>query len=95
MVAIRRIAQAPALVASSFHFSQGKEIKTWQVSERELNLTLELGRVAEGELRLALPSEPLAATVDGRPASVRPVGPSLYALACAVRQTAEIRVTLG
>ena len=95
LVAIRRIAQAPALVASSFHFSQGKEIKTWQVSERELNLTLELGRVAEGELRLALPSEPLAATVDGRPASVRPVGPSLYALACAVRQTAEIRVTLG
>jgi len=95
LVALRRTRPGPALVASSFHFSQGKEITAWQVSEGGLDLTLALGRVAEGELRLTLPSAPHAVTVDGRAVAARVAEQGVYALAFAVKGTAVVHVAWG
>ncbi len=95
LVAIRPVEARPALVASTFHFSQGKEVAAWEVVAGELRLKLELGRVAEGELRLALPAMPQKAAVDGQPAAVRAIDEGLYALSLTVNQTAEVALTLG
>jgi alpha-galactosidase len=92
LVAIRRAGPAPAVMASSFHFSQGKEITAWQSLADELTFTLELGRLAEGELRLALPAAPAAAMVDGQAVPVRSEGPGVYALAFTVNRMVQVRV---
>jgi hypothetical protein len=80
------------VLASSFHFSQGKEITAWESSAGELAFTVELGRRAEGEVRLALPGDP-AATVDGHPAPARSEGQGVYTVAFTVNRIARVRVT--
>jgi len=95
LVAIRRVGPSPALLSSSFHFSQGKEITAWQASAEAMTFTLELGRLAEGEVRLALPAAPVEATVDGRAISIRDEGQGVHALAFAVNQAAQVRVAFG
>ena len=92
LVAIRRVGAAPALLASSFHFSQGKEITAWQASAAELTFTLELGRLAEGELRLALPFAPTAVLVDGQVRPIRSEAPGVYALAFPVNRIAHVQI---
>jgi alpha-galactosidase len=95
LLAIRRAGPAPALLASSFHFSQGKEITAWQGSAEGLTLTLTLGRLAEGELRLALPAAPGEATVDGQKVPVRSEGQGVYALSFTVNKCAQMRLAFG
>jgi alpha-galactosidase len=95
LVAIRRAGQAPTVLASSFHFSQGKEITAWQSSPEELDLTLTLGRLAEGEVRLALPAAPAKATVDGLAVPIQNDGPGVYAMSFTVRGSARVRVAFS
>jgi alpha-galactosidase len=92
LLALRRLGRGPSLVASSFHFSQGKEITRWRETEGSLEFSAELGRVAEGEVRLALPAAPREVTVDGQNVTARDLGEGVYSLAFAVNRTAAVRV---
>jgi alpha-galactosidase len=92
LVALRRVTPAPTLVASTFHFSQGGEVRTWAASEKGLHLTLDLGRRDEGELRLALPSAPRTVTVGGQAVAATEVGEGVVSLPFAVNSTAVVEV---
>src|SRR6266849_1888464 len=74
----RRRLSVPNLVSSSFHFSQGGEISGWHASDRQLQATLTLGRVAEGEIRLALPAAPLQVTAGQGALSPVEAGDGIY-----------------
>jgi hypothetical protein len=93
LVALRPVRPGRAdLVASTLHFSQGGEISCWQEEDGALTMKIELGRVAAGELRLALPATPIAAQVDGQALETRAVGQGVYALPVWVNQTAQLNV---
>jgi len=92
LVAIRRIRPGPLLVASSFHFSQGAEIGAWDACERELRFKIELGRVDDGELRLALPAAPQRVVVNGQALTARDVGGGVHSLQFNVPRAAEVEV---
>jgi len=95
LVAVRRAGPAPGVVTSSFHFSQGTEITAWQASPEEVSLTLTLGRLAEGVLRLALPAAPAQAAADGQIVPVRGEGQGIYALDFTVNQSARVRLAFS
>ncbi len=92
LVAIRKAAAGPALVASSFHFSQGREIRAWQASANTLRLKVDVGRADEGELRLSLPARPGDAQVEGQPLPVRDLGQGVYSPRFAVNSAAEVEM---
>jgi alpha-galactosidase len=92
LVALRKVTGQPALIASTFHFSQGSEISDWHVGARELRLVVTLGRADEGGLRLWLPDVPGAATVAGQPLAVEGLGQGVWALRFGVRGAAEVGV---
>lgn len=93
LLALRRILPAaPTLVASSFHFSQGGELSDWQAEANGLRLTMELGRVAYGELRLALPAKPHSVTVDGRRMPATALADGIYSTVFAVNRAAEVKI---
>ncbi len=92
LVSIRRIRPGPVLVASSFHFSQGAEIGAWDACERELRFKIELGRVDDGELLLALPAAPQRVVVNGQALTARDVGGGVHSLQFNVPRAAEVEV---
>lgn len=91
LLALRPVGPEPALVASTFHFSQGAEVTAWTATATALTLELTLGRVAEGELALALPAAPRAVEVDDAAIPVR-AAEGLYWLRFTVRHRARVRV---
>jgi len=93
LVTVRPATNGPALVSSSFHFSQGAEVAWWEAAEGRLSFRIELGRVSEGEMQLALPAPPRSASVEGRPVEAVPAGLGLYSLAFTVEKTAEVTLT--
>jgi hypothetical protein len=92
LVALRPKVAAPTLVSSSLHFSQGGEVHAWEVSTDSLRLGIELGRVAEGWLRLALPEPPRAALLDAHPITLRDLGRNIYHFSFSVNRTATLEV---
>ncbi len=82
----------PDLVASSFHFSQGGEVSGWAVSPGRLEATIDLGRVAAGEWRLALPSAPTSVLLDNQPLSAVDLGQGVYGLPFTVNRQANLTV---
>jgi hypothetical protein len=92
LIAVRRVASGPQLVASSFHFSQGAEIVAWETAGRSLRFRIELGRVADGEVRLSLPGAPQSASVDGQRVATHNLGGGMYLLQFNVQRAAEVAV---
>lgn len=54
--------------------------------------TIDLGRVAEGEWRLALPSAPTAVLLDNQPLAATDLGQGVYSLRLAVNRQAPLTV---
>lgn len=92
LVALRPRTGAPTFVSSTFHFSQGGEVTDWAVNRHTLRFKIELGRLAEGDVRLALPAPPCEARVDGVPVATAAEGASLYRLFFTVRDSAQVFV---
>lgn len=67
LLSVRPVEGGPRLVGTTFHISQGGEVTAWRADATSVSLTLTLGRVADGEVWLALPAAPQAATLDGVP----------------------------
>lgn len=92
LVALRPRTERPTFVSSTFHFSQGGEVTEWVVNRRTLRFKIGLGRVAEGEVRLALPAPPCEARANGAPVTVRAEGAGLYRLSLTVHGSAQVFV---
>ncbi len=92
LLALRRRAPAPALIASDFHFSQGCEIHSWQVEPSALTFTVVLGRRAVGALRLALPAAPRRVEMESGAPAVLELGQGQYRLNLEVNGSATVRV---
>ncbi|MEK7310977.1 MAG: glycoside hydrolase family 36 protein [Chloroflexota bacterium] len=58
LFAVRPVSAGPQFVGSSLHFSQGGEIVEWQGTEHSLSFVINLNRIAEGFVTLALPNDP-------------------------------------
>ena len=92
LLALRRADSTPRLITSTYHFSQGGELADWQADLRSLRFTVNLGRTADGELRLHLPAQPYATTVDGNPIIPVHLGDDIYALRFTVKSKAEVSI---
>ncbi len=60
LLSLRPVEQGPHLVATTFHISQGAEVTAWKTLPSQVVLSLSIGRLARGEVWLALPSRPTA-----------------------------------
>jgi hypothetical protein len=87
LLAIRKLAPGPQFVGSSLHFSQGAEVRGWQVEDQAVTLRIDLGRVASGHLWLALPGEP-----DLPGARSEAVGPGIWQIGVDVQGATELRI---
>jgi alpha-galactosidase len=58
LLSLRPVRQGPHLVATTFHISQGAEVTAWEAEASQVALSLSIGRLARGEVWLALPSRP-------------------------------------
>jgi alpha-galactosidase len=90
VLAVRPVREGPQFLGSSLHFSQGYEVSGWVAGERRLKLGLQLGRVAEGEVTLALPADPRA--LNGQPPSARRLANGVYRLPIRIDGGAEFTV---
>ncbi|HWR66255.1 MAG TPA: glycoside hydrolase family 36 protein [Bellilinea sp.] len=82
----------PLYLGSNLHFSQGVEVKQWQVEEHKVSLTLDLDRLAEGFFQLFLPSEPTRAECEGNRLKTTSILPGVYRFEVKLDQTARINV---
>lgn len=82
----------PLYLGSNLHFSQGVEVKQWEVEEHHVNLNLDLDRQAEGYLQLFLPSEPTRAEFEGNPMDYTLISAGVYRFAVKLDKTAKINV---
>jgi alpha-galactosidase len=95
LLGLRPVEPPPQLVATTFHITQGAELTVWNVEANAVTLTLSLGRVAQGEVWLALPTRPTAATLNGAslpPEAIHTIASGVWAVACRIKHTAELRV---
>jgi alpha-galactosidase len=93
LLALRRFCPGcPHLVSSSLHFSQGAEISRWRVDDSSLCFEIDLGRQAEGLVRLHLPAAPRSACVDGRAIEASQSDCGVYALPVRVCGKSHVHV---
>lgn len=96
LLGLRPVKPSPQLVATTFHISQGGEIVAWEASVGALTLTLDLGRLAQGEIWLALPARPRLVTLNDEPlaeTSVRAIAAGIWAIACHVNRVASVHIS--
>ena len=94
LLPIRKRREAvPLRRGSTFHFSQGGEVKEWAVSDRQVRARFELGRLGEGELELALPAAARTAALDHQPLAPLDLGDNIYRLAFTVDQAQALLVS--
>ncbi len=68
LLAVRPVKRnIPQYLGSDLHFSQGMEIKRWQVLDETLQFTIDLERDCEGTIDLYLPGKPKSITCQDRP----------------------------
>ncbi len=94
LLSIRPIEPGPHLVATTFHISQGGEVTDWKVTADVVSLALEIGRVAQGEVWLALPARPTGVWLDDvllPPEAVRAIAPGIWAITCTLKRRGVLR----
>lgn len=95
LLGIRPVEPRPHLVGTTFHISQGGEVTAWEVTPGALVLSLDIGRVAQGDVWLALPARPTAALFDDEPLSteaIRAVAPGVWAVTFMLRRRGTLLV---
>ena len=96
LLGIRKAEAGTHLVGTTFHITQGAEITAWEPDVNALSLNIALGRLAHGEVWLALPARPKAAFLNDKPLpdnAVRTVASGVWAVSFYVNRTATLRVT--
>lgn len=95
LLGIRKVETGTHLVGTTFHISQGAEITEWEPDVNALSLNIALGRLAHGEVWLALPARPKAAFLNDKPLpenAVRTVASGVWAVSFYVNRTGTLRV---
>lgn len=95
LVGVRQAKPDVHLVATTFHISQGAEVTEWRSEEGALALTLDLGRLARGEVWLALPCRPTEVLLNDKPLpdkAVRAVAVGVWAVACYINRVGTLHV---
>ncbi len=95
LLSLRQARPGPQLVATTFHISQGGEVLDWRVEDREVLLTLELGRVADGEIWLALPASPEEVFLNGErfaDAAVHAVASGIWAVGVHLERRGRLKL---
>ena len=93
LVAVRAANNAPALVGSTLHFTQGREVSSWRTSAHEVALGLQLGRTGSGSLYLRLPAPPRSAIFKGLPVTCQPSEDGLYRVNVTIPEEGRLEVT--
>ncbi|MBI3361335.1 MAG: hypothetical protein HY023_09515, partial [Chloroflexi bacterium] len=91
LLAVRAVTEGPQLLGSTFHFTQGAEIKELRVARGELRMVVELGRTAEGAIWLTLPGNEVTTRVDGVATTAQRDGDA-WRIEMAVKDRAELVV---
>ncbi len=95
LLGIRPLMPGAHLVATTFHISQGAEITEWHLEAAVLTLTLEIKRLAQGEVWLALPARPQSVLLNGRPLpaeAMRLVATGIWAISCYINHSGTLDV---
>ncbi len=98
LLGIRPVVSDAHLVTTTFHISQGAEITEWKLEAGAVSLTLEVKRLARGEVWLALPTRPKSAFLNDKPLpddAVRIVATGVWAVTCYINRRGALRVTWG
>jgi alpha-galactosidase len=96
LLSLRPVKPDPHLVATTFHISQGGEVTAWSAHEGVAEISISLGRLAEGAVWLDLPSRPQAAFLNDAPLpdrAIRAVASGIWSVTCRINRTATLRVT--
>lgn len=95
LLAARRLKEGmPGYLGSTLHFSQGIEIAEWKANDNEIQATLRLPRMAEGEVFLHLPGKAIKSEVDYQPVEMKEMGRGIYSLPVTVEGFAHINIKL-
>jgi alpha-galactosidase len=70
--------EQPMYLGGDVHLSQGLEIKDWQVTDKEVKLRFNLGRIAAGNLYFYLPWKPLGAWIADQTCHMKEKGRGIY-----------------
>jgi alpha-galactosidase len=62
LLSLRGVESGPHIVGTTLHVSQGGEGTSWQIEPGSAAFTLDLGRMAQGEIWLSIPARPTAAS---------------------------------
>ena len=85
----------PLYLGSNLHFSQGVEVKEWEVEGHKVSFTLNLRRQAEGLFHLSLPSDPMRVECVGVRLQWKSSGGGVYHFEVKLDQTARIHIEYG
>jgi len=83
----------PVFLGSNLHFSQGKELEGWYVEDRLVRATLNLGRKANGYIRLYSPQSLVTAMCNGQSVDWHMESNNIYKVSTIVDQTTELTVS--
>jgi len=96
LLGLRAVKPDPQLVATSFHISQGGEVTQWSVGKDALQVTLDIGRQAQGAVWLALPRRPHDVRLEGLQlpdSAVRAVAWGVWSVGCEINQKGTLSVS--
>ncbi|MBN1260083.1 MAG: alpha-galactosidase [Anaerolineae bacterium] len=96
LLGVRVVKPAPQLVGTTFHLSQGGEIESWETRENLATLTMNLGRLADGEVWLSLPETPKAAFINDEPLArerIYAIFPGVWAFRFSLYRDAILQVS--
>ena len=98
LLSVRPVQEGPHLVATTFHISQGGEITAFENGNGSVSISLALGRVAEGEVWLALPAPPKSASFEGNALpeeAFRAVAHGIWAVRFQIAREGTLHVCYG
>lgn len=84
----------PQYLGSDLHFSQGMEIHSWIVDEKQITITLQLKRKFKGVIAVYLPIEPMRVKLNGLDTAWQSFGEGRYRINVEGSETAEVVVLL-
>ncbi len=95
LFSIRAVKEGPHLIATTFHISQGGEVTSWQVTPEAMTLSLNIERLAQGEVWLALshrPTEVLWNNEKLPQTAIRAIAPEVWAISLWLNHSGTLHV---
>jgi hypothetical protein len=96
LLSLRAVEADTHLVGTTLHISQGGEGTRWQSQPGSATFTIDLGRMAQGEIWLAVPARPDTATWNNEQLDrkeIRAIARGVWAFQVRVPHQGRLRVT--